>query len=210
MKKLLCLLSICIVALNACKKDSLPPQTIGINGTFYKTGIFGSKTWTTENYRGPGGIDLANNNSDYGKLYTIAEAKAIALPKDWRVATIQDYYELLALTGAGDRNKGYTGVATSQVIMLMSASGWDTQNGNNFLGFNAFPAGYYVKTSTGFVWQDAKKLAVFVTTATQGNVNRVFTLGVDAAGGPIAVNADLLKTIDDRGSVRFVKNNPGV
>jgi uncharacterized protein (TIGR02145 family) len=212
MKKILSLLIIILTPLSACKKNALPEQTIGINGTLYKTGIFGSKTWTTENYRGPGGVDLANNNTAYGKVYTIAEAKLITPPQGWRIPTIYDYYDLLSLTGAGDRRLGYMGFNTAQILSLMSATGWDTQNGTNTTGFNAFPAGFYIKTAANtMVWQNAKSLSVFLTTtSTEPNISRVFAFGVDAAGSPLVGNMALLQTIDDRASLRFVKDNQGV
>jgi uncharacterized protein (TIGR02145 family) len=207
MKKIFYLLIIITITLNACKKEQVPERTVGINGINYKTVLLGSKTWLAVNYRGPGGIDLANNADD-GKLYTIAEAKLVTLPKGWRIPTIDDFYDLMVLTGAGDPRDGYSNITKSQVLSLMSATGWSVQNGTNTTGFNAMPSGYYVQTANGLVWQEYKNLAMFLTTTSYvQNVSQVFTIGVNAAGATIANNTNALKTVNDRASLRFVRDN---
>jgi uncharacterized protein (TIGR02145 family) len=181
MKYFLYLIITCTIAFSACKKEQIPQQNIGINGAFYNTSIIGGKSWTTVNYNGPGGVDVPGANAGNGKVYSIAEASAIVLPKGWHIPTVDDFYDLLTTTGAGDQRKGYIGIAESQLLSLMSTTGWIGDNGTNTTGFNAFPAGYYIQTTNGLVWQEQKQLAVFLTTtSTTGNLYAVFTLGVNA------------------------------
>jgi uncharacterized protein (TIGR02145 family) len=53
-------------------------------------------------YNGPGGVNYNNdatNNAADGKLYTVAEAKAISLPAGWRLPAGNDFASLLNVIG---------------------------------------------------------------------------------------------------------------
>jgi uncharacterized protein (TIGR02145 family) len=149
MKQLIFLACITSAILFSCSKKSNPaPQqpsnTVTINGTTYSTVVIGNQSWTTVNYNGTGGINYNNsstNNSTYGKLYTLAEAKAISLPSGWRLPTEADATTLLTYLGAtGNSNIGIDGDSTV-AIKLKSKSAWTLTQGNNNSGFNAYPAG---------------------------------------------------------------------
>ncbi|HEY8929091.1 MAG TPA: FISUMP domain-containing protein [Mucilaginibacter sp.] len=95
-----------IITFVSCSKksDTRPnDNSVTINGTNYSVVAIGGQTWTSVNYNGEGGINYNNgsiNNAADGKLYTIAEAQAIKLPKGWRLPTRDDFNKLLVSIGA--------------------------------------------------------------------------------------------------------------
>lgn len=197
MKKPFILALITGLMLYSCSKKRTPqPQnqnTVTINGTAYNTVTIGNQTWTTVNYNGAGGENYNNNSSNvvaYGKLYTLAEAKAISLPTGWSLPTQGDYTTLLAATTAEG---------------LMSKTGWSSAVGTNSSGFNAVPAGYYNQASFNGKGTDA----IFLTSSTltsEPGVPASFNIYQDNTGIG-AVLTDMVVTATDRGSVRFVKDN---
>jgi uncharacterized protein (TIGR02145 family) len=152
MKKLL-LLAATALTLFSCSKSSnndatpTPPAatSITISGNDYPIIKIGSKTWTTVNYNGTGGVNYAfstTNNATNGKLYTLAEAKAITLPTGWRLPTSQDFVDLLKAAGTTSTNSdGDITIDGTASTKLRSTSGWTYINGTNSLGFNAYPTG---------------------------------------------------------------------
>lgn len=198
------------------KNNDQPSNTVTINGTDYKTVTIGSQTWTAVNYNGSGGTNYNNsstNNPTYGKLYTLAEAKAIALPKGWRLPTKGDIEKLLTGLGAtGTSDVGVDGGGTV-AIKLKSKSDWTPKQGNNSSGFNAYPAGdvnnttyEYINSLTMFwssnvdTYNDPYVLEINnLPTGPTVNVNDDGDAGLDYV--PAAVAGTF------RVSLRFVKDN---
>ncbi|MFD2872732.1 FISUMP domain-containing protein [Mucilaginibacter ximonensis] len=151
--------------MSCSKKDSTPKSSddnshqiidgVTINGAAYSTVVIGNKRWTSENYNGPGGVFPNNATSTdfrYGKLYTLAEARAVPLPTGWRLPADTDAMKLVAFGGG----TGDPPIATRSIALkFRSATGWYYGVNTNELGFNAFPAGYYTPnrfySSTGFL-----------------------------------------------------------
>jgi uncharacterized protein (TIGR02145 family) len=153
-------LSVSLLLLIACKKDNNRTSSIIINGTKYSTVKIGKKIWTSINYNGPGGQDYngETNNTGYGKLYSLVEAKAIAanLPDGWRLPTLDDYNDLLLQVGPTTKRYINTqSLKPEDSYKLMSKEGWTYTIGNDSIGFNAYPAGARGGTSKGtyaFFW----------------------------------------------------------
>jgi uncharacterized protein (TIGR02145 family) len=215
MKKLLVVVFIATMALAACsKKQDAPkdPANIArVSGHLYHTVSIAGKTWTAVNYNGPGGenYDTLPNDTLYGKLYTQAEAKAIVLPAGWRLPTQADFNTLLASVGClGDAEGHYNTVDGSKPADLASTTGWTTTGGGNITGFNAMPAGYFTANSGDPLFMDRGSLAVFTTASTYpandswGSGAVRIVISPTSAGETSGVNRT-----DDRGSVRFVKDN---
>ncbi|HEY4198653.1 MAG TPA: FISUMP domain-containing protein [Mucilaginibacter sp.] len=149
MKKV-CLVFITILALASCSKKSDPgPNSnyVTINGTNYSIVVIGGQTWTSVNYNGDGGVNYNNGANDplNGKLYTIAEARAVKLPNGWRLPTPADFNKLLVAIGAIYQNQltGNYYISGDLTLKLMSKTGWTGTEGTNQSGFNARPVGIY-------------------------------------------------------------------
>ncbi|OKS85673.1 FISUMP domain-containing protein [Mucilaginibacter polytrichastri] len=161
MKKI-ALLALTALTLFSCSKggsnDATPttptPTSVTISGTDYPIVKIGTKTWTSSNYNGDGGVNYAfstTNNATYGKLYTMAEAKAISLPTGWRLPTRQDFIDLLKAAGTTSTNSdGDITIDGTASTKLRSVTVWTYINGTNTLGFNAYPVGVssYIITRT--------------------------------------------------------------
>jgi hypothetical protein len=104
MKKVFTLVIIATVVLLSCSKKNNDPiplnlksadSTVTIGGDVYPVVKIGTQTWTSVNYRGPGGIFntgyMDTYNVQHGKLYTPQEANQIILPAKWRLPTYDDY-----------------------------------------------------------------------------------------------------------------------
>lgn len=131
----------------SCKNDQETepvPQTgtVLISGKEYPTSTIGNQVWTTANYDGPGGIayKTGSEKPEYGRYYTLEEAKAISLPGGWRLPTLQDYVALAESQGVVFTNLRATGQET--IKKLTSTTNWRIVRGTNASGFNAHPAGY--------------------------------------------------------------------
>ncbi len=139
----LLLFSFVLVLSSSCKEEDDPlPTTVQIEGENYAIAKIGKHTWTTENYKGAGGVPYGTGaeKPEYGKYYTYAEATAVVLPAGWRIPTIEDYTALAESQGV---------VFTLQrankqqaIKKLASVNNWRLVPGNNASGFNAQPAGY--------------------------------------------------------------------
>jgi uncharacterized protein (TIGR02145 family) len=214
MKKLLYFSLIVAVTLNACsKKNNDPkPQSISISGNSYSTVVIGNLTWTSVNYNGPGGTnydDSVKNNPAFGKLYTMKEAKAIALPTGWRLPTYADYLNLVVTLGAkqvspAKQDMNAYEIPTNTVSSLMSKTGWADTNGINSSGFTAIPAGFYFSdhySGTGY------QATFMIPTDDLGPI----VFGIISNGGPLAGITDINTFYgigaDYRCSIRFVRNN---
>jgi uncharacterized protein (TIGR02145 family) len=216
------LIIIASMILGSCSKKSqnaiVPVHVVNINGSGYPIVVIGSLTWTAANYNGPGGVnydDSTVNVPANGKLYTQAEANAIILPPGWRLPTLDDFNRLLASTGVSEPLSGSTTqdgatevIANgSAVYKLMSKTGWTTQLGNNSIGFNALPVGYYSRgyySAQAFQGQGID--ALFVSSS---NFNGT-PLSFDIEQYPTSNSAGMNNFIvmwNDRGSIRFVKDN---
>ncbi|MBA0883475.1 FISUMP domain-containing protein [Flavobacterium undicola] len=129
------------------------------DGQTYKTFSFKNAltgttvTWMAQNlnYKVQGSYaydDKESNRKKFGLLYTWEAAKK-ACPKDWHLATDNEWSMLVTKFGGMDK----AGEA------LKSISGWaEDGNGTNSSGFNALPAGirrnnlYEVMGVMGFWW----------------------------------------------------------
>jgi uncharacterized protein (TIGR02145 family) len=118
---------------------------VSINGTDYATTTIGDQTWTAVNYSGTGGLwYMYDSRLDpiYGKLYTAAEAAAVALPSGWRLPTKADYEKLMRYVGTPKTNsRGFLYIEGDETKGLKSTTGWETP-GTNATGFNAVDGGY--------------------------------------------------------------------
>lgn len=154
MKYLFTISALLLLASCSKKTEQSPANTVSINGVDYSTVVISNQTWTSVNYNGPGGINPNNsttNNPTYGKLYDLAEAKAVQLPTGWRLPAIIDAEKLYSYLGAPgtpglriNNQPSPNVVGDAKVsIKLKSTSGWTFTNGNNSSGFNAYPVGVY-------------------------------------------------------------------
>lgn len=200
MKKILCLTLSATIFMASCSKKADVIQTpttdkVTLNGSDYATIKIGTQTWTSVNYNGTGGVNYnggTTNDAFNGKLYTIAEAKAITLPTGWRLPTSDDFTKL------------YT-AQSSDAKSLMAKTTWTTANGTNTSGFNAVAAGYYSNSK----YDGAGTDAVFITSSTMSNnpnIQASFNIYQQGAT-TTAVVTDIVKLSTDRGSLRFVKDN---
>lgn len=222
MKKI-ALLAVTALMLMSCSKkgstDEQPksdPTNVTISGSDYAITKIGTQTWTTVNYNGTGGISTGNTNTAYGKLYTLAEAKAVNLPSGWRLPTKDDAEKLLLYIGAVKDNTQQAGLEvqgnSAVAKKLRSTTDWSYNNGDNSSGFNAYPAGQSLDGTS----VDAKgTLAVFWTSTAMPSTgaNAQFLFGIyntkesnntinDDAGMDYIPNSTIA-----RFSVRFVKDN---
>lgn len=140
------------MGITSCKKDSNPTNDntqVLIGDKLYRTVKIGNQLWTTSNYEGEGGVYYTENNApkiEYGKFYTLAEAKAITLPQGWRLPAKEDFKTLVVAQGANweqvEPNYGYS-EDMDDLKKLLSNTGWPSNLGTNASGFNAQPAGMF-------------------------------------------------------------------
>jgi uncharacterized protein (TIGR02145 family) len=193
----------------SCKKDDPKKEeanTVEIGGTAYPTVVIGTQTWTASNYNGSGGVNYSNGSNDakYGKLYTWAEAKAIAVPTGWRLPTKADFDKLFDGLGATTDNSGYKTLNHAGTLKLMSTSGWSMIQGNNQTGLNVYPAGVFTSTffskgEESFFWSN--------TPLAGSNGAFVWFMGVwQESNGSVESGTDHYGP-ENKLSVRFVKDN---
>jgi uncharacterized protein (TIGR02145 family) len=206
------------------KQDDQPTtaNTVTIGGTDYTTASIGTQTWTTVNYNGSGGVNYngsSTNDVTYGKLYSLAEAKAISLPSGWRLPTKADAEKLLLLLGAQtedpstrDAQDGIAVQGDATVAKkLKSKTDWTYTNGDNSSGFNAYPTGEALGSI--LTYRNKGEVTSFWTSTSNG-VNNNFTFTIEST------TEDNGKVIDDfagmdynpfanttRLAIRFVKDN---
>jgi uncharacterized protein (TIGR02145 family) len=232
MNKLLLSALTAVLILNSCGKkggsdpepDPEPPVTtkeVTINGTVYPAVKIGTKTWTTVNYNGATGVNYngGSNSAAYGKLYTIAESRAITLPTGWRIPTKADFEDLIKNFSYEKDSFGDYVLKADGCKKLKSVSGWLITNGDNSAGFNAFPGGG-ATTATTAQYFDKGNAANFISkTDETGSVNNkpvVYTYGFSInnlsykSGAQTIIEDEGVITIntnDFRFSLRFVKDN---
>ena len=216
MKKLLYFAFITGILFTACSKKNdttpKPDNSVTINGTAYSTGVIGSQTWTSANFNGPGGVNYNNdaaNNAAYGKLYTVAEAKAISLPAGWRLPTGNDFVLLLVAIGknASTHIGSYYGDDPSG-LKLMATTDWQFfGSGSNSTGFNALPAGFYNNIYNGGTPGFAGKgdYALFLTSTGVNLPDNFYIYKINP--NPEFGFGGYIIYATDRASVRFVKDN---
>jgi len=227
MKQILSVLLLAAVLTTSCsksnKQDDQPTNanTVSIGGTDYTTAAIGTQTWTTVNYNGSGGVNYSGSSTNvptYGKLYTLAEAKAISLPTGWRLPTKADAEKLLLFLGAKtedpstfDAQNGIAVQGDATVAKkLKSKTDWAYTNGDNSSNFNAYPTG----NQNGNTFDSKGQLANFWTsTAMSGATDTQYLFGVyntkedngdinDDAGMDYTPHASTTKL-----AIRFVKDN---
>ncbi|MBV8391030.1 MAG: hypothetical protein JO080_14590 [Mucilaginibacter sp.] len=216
MKKVFILVIITAFAFLSCSKKNNDPvpanlkradSTITITGDVYPIVKIGSQTWTSVNYRGPGGIFntgyLDQYDVQHGKLYTTQEASQIALPAGWRLPTYDDYLNLMITRGATQNTDGSFNPTLAVAQSLMTTTGWEEGGGNNYSGFSAFPTGFY---HLNFFYGTGNG-ASFLHSAMAGTPpDRGFTIGPGPDGKPF-IYLGVILLDDDRCSLRFVKDN---
>lgn len=214
MKNLFNLTLIASICLASCSKSNTSPKPQPTNTviTIKDTVVIGNQTWASVNYNGSGGENYSNgsNNPLYGKLYTLAEAKAIVLPKGWRLPTTDDFNTLMhTLDATATDANGYYQPSLQTTLSLMSTSKWTLKNGTNTSGFNAYPAGFF---NNQFEGQGME--ADFITTSTlagypgtQANFSVYQETDSNNKLAMSSVFSDEVGAANDRGSLRFVKDN---
>lgn len=214
MKKLFTFMIISGMALSACKKggkeptlEPSPKPTVEIGGQKYPIIKIGGQTWTAESYNGSGGENyfiVDKSPANEGKLYTMAEAKSVALPEGWRLPSKEDLEKLMVAVGGSKNNLGTMELNEEGSKKLMSASGWNFTAGVNTLSFNALPTGYYNTltkgcsgkgTFAGF-WSSSPALV-----GTMG-YTMIISQTKDTSSGRIEASRPT-----DKYSLRFVKDN---
>ncbi len=140
------------VAATSCRENPADaptpqPSSVAITDKTYPIVTLGNQVWTTINYAGPGGVDYraGSEKPEYGRYYTFAEAKAVPLPKGWRLPTTADYLALAQQQGVVVTN--YEAKGQGAIRKLISTTHWRTVAGTNASGFNAYPAGYVSGTT---------------------------------------------------------------
>jgi len=217
---LISVITSCSKSTDNTKPDNKNPITLPAQVTI------GSLTWTSVNYNGDGGVNYNNNivnDATIGKLYTVAEAKALKLPTGWRIPTTADFNNLMSVAGAinKDSNGNYIADETPS-SKLMAKTTWDIHIGTNGTGFNAFPAGYasndgpsYFQKSAGFHYSSIA--AAFISssafTGPQGG-DAYFTIYQNTSNVPAFTLANTVTFVpatapsgSTRASLRFVKDN---
>jgi len=217
MRKILLLMVASIAILSSCNQKYNDPNPSGsgkvgtdtavtIMGTVYPVIQVKSQSWTSVNYRGPGGIFNTGTGSQdimQGKLYTPLEATQITLPAGWRIPTYDDYLTLLINRGATKNSDGSYSAGLPVAQSLMATSGWSEGGGNNYSNFNAMPTGFY---HLG-VFYGSGNGASFLHCLTEGSApDLALTIGPGPSGQPF-IYLGLVLIDGDACSLRFVKNN---
>ena len=216
MKKLFTLVIVVTTAFSACSKKNNEPiplnlkssdSTVTIAGDVYPVVKIGTQTWTSVNYRGPGGIFntgyLDGYNVQHGKLYTPQEASQITLPAGWRLPTYDDYLNLMITRGARQNSDGSYSATLAVAQSLMATFGWDEGGGNNYSGFTALPTGFYHLNN----FYGTGNGASFLHSSIEGTPPDLgFTIGPGPDGKPF-IYLGIVLLDEDRCSVRFVKGN---
>jgi uncharacterized protein (TIGR02145 family) len=198
--------------------DKTTGTTVAINNVDYPTVKIGTQTWTSVNYRGAGGINYNNTatiDEKQGKLYTLAEAKAILVPEGWRLPTLGDYQQLCTYLGGKSNNVGNI-VDLADMILSdgnskkLVSKEWTAAGGTNESGFNAYPSGTIEQnafsgkgTSTTF-WTSSLSgtYPYTITVARRENDNyngQTFNY--------FGTTYSYITKLDRSCSIRFVKNN---
>jgi len=210
-KLLLGLAFLATLGMTSCKKDKpKEPTSVKIGNKDYAIVKIGNQTWTTENYSGEGGIYYQENDvnkTEYGKFYTIEEAKAITPPTGWRLPTKEDFKKLFEGQGvqfgpAAEGSNRSNEVSLESLKKLMATTGWkgDVQ-GTNTSGFTGIPTGY--KYGSDFVQVDES----FVFWTSSSADDKPYFFAVLPEGGYYALYRPLAEYGICKFSVRFVKDN---
>lgn len=175
------------------------PTTVSIGGKSYSIVKIGAQSWISANYSGAGGSYFSESapKTEYGKLYTYAEAMAVTPPAGWRLPTKEDYQTLLQTAGITLTDNKSTDAAA--IKKLQSVDGWSAgHKGTNETKFNAFPAGYFA--GTGF---NAEGDVTVLWTSSKTTGNLPYFLVISKA----EIELDTEEATTQKFSVRFVKAN---
>lgn len=196
----------------ACTKKNNGANTtsssnqVSINGSIYKTVIIGNQTWTSSNYNGPGGVnygDTSLNTPLFGKLYTYTEAEAISLPTGWRLPTNADFNAFLV-----SLNASYGYLSGTSALSLISTTPWYVGPGTNSTGFNAVAAGFFYSRPNHYGFNGIGVDAEFLTSSVDNSgYHMTLVISYLTPNDPHVYVSTPLPAINDRGSVRFVKDN---
>jgi len=225
---LLMLSAVCLLIVASCSKSSDSPEQeqakneMTVNGAVYGTTVIGNQTWTTVNYNGSGGVNYNDEANDprVGKLYTLAESKAIVLPAGWRLPSRDDYNKLLGTLGETAKDSyGFYSPSVAVTKKLMATSSWNNYTGTNESGFNCLATGIFRDLQrtidAGFNFKGTE--TAFITTSffTEYGIgwDKIpvsFDIYLETLNGSTEVHAGFSDSIvenSDKGSIRFVKDN---
>lgn len=114
-----------------------PPEPPGPG---FRTVTIGTQTWMAENLAiddGGTGITIINNVTangvNMGTQYFYTQAAAIRVASTvagWHLPTTSEFQTLVTYTG-------------NLTVNLISTTGWNSINGNDMYGYNAYPVGQY-------------------------------------------------------------------
>lgn len=169
------------------------------DGTVYKTVKIADQVWMAENLRYAADVadcyeSLKENCAKYGMLYPAAqpedstETGAIQsfCPDGWRLASIDEFYELVKVIG-------------SSYAALKSTEGWSVEvgTGTDIYGFNLLPGGYRQWNNNTWIDMDMGQDAYFwLSTYTNG-----------IAGGGLMVNVPSFSGTPTQWSYRSININ---
>jgi uncharacterized protein (TIGR02145 family) len=219
MKKLLFAVIIAGTVFLSCKKQELILATtniihkgtdtaVTISGTVYPVVQIGSQSWTSVNYRGPGGIYnnlyVETDSLGHGKLYTPRDGSRIVLPIGWHVPTLNDFITFMQALGATQGSDGNYSLTQSQIHTMMAKKGWTQGGGTNACGFNILPMGFYSPPDFYGTYNSASFLESSAISGLPEDL--AFMIGPGATGN-LLIFPSVAILDNSRCSIRFGKNN---
>ena len=176
------------------------------DGQTYKTVRIGDQTWMAQNlnYKIDKNSCYNNNNKNcekYGRLYDWNTATK-ACPEGWHLPSREEYEQLM-ITACG--KVGCEKELNSNIDWVYNGN-----NGDDSLGFSAFPAGYYGRH---YLWTDGIKFRSrgwgtnFWTSTTDSNETFAYILDISGGNEYVSTFTNLSSWNKDyRASVRCVKD----
>jgi len=184
--------------------------SVTMDGVKYPIVTIGTQTWMAANYNGgTAGVYYNNDaaNAAYGKLYSLAEVKAITPPAGWHLPTAAEYKTLFESQGvvfSGNDLGGNAYSSAAQLRKLMAASGWSgATQGTNTSKFNGVPSGYF---EGGTFMEKGDAFVYWTSTTVPSSSNNGVYFGVFGGDGasPYAYYNEIGTGV--KFSVRFVKD----
>jgi uncharacterized protein (TIGR02145 family) len=145
-------------------KKKVPTMADPRDGEIYETVVIGNQTWMAENlrYNAPG--SMVNTNSPgpkYGRLYDWVTVFK-ACPTGWHLPSDAEWNTLEVTLGLAAAEAGKLYYRGSHGAGMKSATGWNKGgNGDNSSGFNVFPAGYSLRSTSSETYLDLGEIAHF-------------------------------------------------
>lgn len=113
------------------------------DGNIYKTIKVGNQIWMTENLRyktvnSKTYSEIVTGELNYGEVYNTLDATSVC-PKGWHLPTRNEWITLRDTLLGFQPSVGYYEYSCNY---LKSRKGWEKFNGNDAVGFSAYPTGY--------------------------------------------------------------------